>query len=165
MPAPDPAELARFREGFLYRDEACLLDTVHDACPETHTLTARLETTLPLLYSRLQRNDAHHPPHVAAADLLAVTGTLGCLHAWLFHGVRWDEGWAGFGSRIHRADFKRIARIGPPLELSSHESRSRVGEKRIVLRFDFEFHQAGELVYKGDQSAMFLKQAQFGALA
>ena len=38
-----------------------------------------------------------------------LTGTLGCLHAFLFHGCHWDEGWSGFGNRIHRADFKKLA--------------------------------------------------------
>ena len=91
-----------------------------------------------------------------------VTGALGCLHAWLFHGVRWHEGWAGFGNRIHRADFKRLARLGPPIELVSTETRRRVGPKRVVLRYAFEFRQEGELVYSGDQSAMFLKGMALG---
>ena len=100
--------------------------------------------------------------HVSGAELVMVTGALGCLHAWLFHGVRWDEGWAGFGNRIHRADFKRLARLGPPIELVSIETRKRVGPTRIVLRYTFEFRQAGELVYVGDQSAMFVKGMALG---
>lgn len=159
MPSPDPAELARFREGFLYRDEAFLVDAVTDACAETRTLAARLETTRPLLYSTRQRNGPHHPAHVAAADMLAVTGTLGSLHAWLFHGVRWEDGWAGFGNRIHRADFKHIARIGPPLELHSAETRTRAQPARVVLRYEFRFEQEGKVVYLGDQTAMFFKDA------
>jgi hypothetical protein len=94
---------------------------------------------------------------VAAAELLQATGSLGCMHAWFFYGCRWDEGWAGFGNRIHRADFKELARIGPPLELVSRETRSRVGERRIVLRYDFRFTQEERVVYAGDQTAMFVK--------
>ncbi len=85
------------------------------------------------------------------------TGGLGCLHAYLFHGCRWDEGWAGFGNRIHRADFKRLASIGPPIVLESKQTRTRVGSRRIVIRYDFRFRQKGETVYLGDQSAMFVK--------
>jgi hypothetical protein len=85
------------------------------------------------------------------------TGSLGCLHAWFFYGCRWDEGWVGFGNRIHRADFKALARIGPPLEMRSRELRSRVGPRRVVLRCAFEFQQEGAVVYTGDQSAMFLR--------
>ena len=87
-----------------------------------------------------------------------VTGALGCLHAWLFHGVRWDEGWAGFGNRIHRADFRKLVPVGgPPLRLTSRETRTRVGPKRIVIRYTFEFFQDDDRVYVGDQSAIFVK--------
>ena len=85
------------------------------------------------------------------------TGSLGCLHAYLFHGCRWDEGWAGFGNRIHRADFKRLAALGPPIILESCETRTRIGPSRIVMRFEFRFEQRGELVYREDQSAMLVK--------
>ena len=72
-------------------------------------------------------------------------------------------GWSAFGNRIHRADFKRLARLGPPLELECRELRARVGPKRIVIRFEFRFHQEGALVYVGDQTAMFLKDVPLGA--
>lgn len=163
--ALDPQEIERFRESFLYRDEAFLVDRVTAVLTQEKALHARLETTRAFPYARLQRNDAHHPPHVAGADLIAITGSLGCLHAWLFHGVRWQEGWVGFGNRIHRADFKKLAQLGPPLELVSRETRARVGERRIVLRCEFEFRQSGEVVYRGDQSAMFLKSPDLSITA
>ena len=109
-----------------------------------------------------QRTSVNHPGHVSGAELVMVTGALGCLHAWLFHGVRWDEGWAGYGNRIHRADFKRLSRLGAPIELSSTETRTRVGPSRVVLRYQFEFRQEGEPVYVGDQSAMFMKDVALG---
>jgi hypothetical protein len=90
------------------------------------------------------------------------TGSLGCLHAWFFHGCRWDEGWSAFGSRIHRADFRGLVRLGPPLALHSRETRARVGPARVVLRLAFAFHQEDALVYAGDQSAMFLKDRDLG---
>ena len=83
------------------------------------------------------------------------------MHAWFFHGCRWDEGWAGFGNRIHRADFKRLVRRGPDLRLTSRETRTRVGPIRVVLRFEFRFWQDGQLAYFGDQSAMFVKDRDF----
>ena len=88
------------------------------------------------------------------------TGCLGLLHAWFFYGCRFDEGWSGFGNRIHRADFKRLVERGPVLVLQSRETRSRVGARRIVIRFEFEFFQHDALVYQGDQSAMFVKDQQ-----
>jgi hypothetical protein len=159
MPTPDPAELRRFLDCYLYREGGFLVDEISALDAERRSIRARMRTTKPLHYSGLQRTGPHHPAHVSAAETLMLTGNLGCLHAWFFHGCRWDEGWAGFGNRIHRADWKRLARIGPPLELESRELRTRVGSHRVVIRFEFHFQQEGELVYAGDQSAMFVRPA------
>ncbi len=159
IPGPyEPAEMERFLASFLYRDEAFLVDEVVRLDAEAREIEARLDTTRPLPFAGAQRVSAEHPAHVAAGEILMATGSLGCMHAWFFHGCRWDEGWAGFGNRIHRADFKNLARIGPPLELRSRETRLRVGPSRVVLRCEFEFRQDGELVYRGDQTAMFLRE-------
>ena len=45
------------------------------------------------------------------------------------------------------------------IELRSRETRKRIGEQWIVLRYDFEFRQDGEVVYSGDQSAMFVRES------
>ena len=155
--AVDPEQIQAFLDTFLYTEEAFLIDEVRRLDPDRSRIEAVLETTRTLPFARCQRVDDRHPAHVSGAELLMVTGSLGCLHAWFFHGCRWAEGWAGFGNRIHRADFKRIARIGPPVDLVSHELRVRIRPTRIVLRFAFEFRQEGEIVYAGDQSAMFVK--------
>jgi len=159
IPGPFPeAEMQRFLDTFLYREEAFLVDEVLRMDAEERCIEAVLDTTRPLPFAAAQRVDENHPAHVSGPELLMATGSLGCMHAWFFHGCRWDEGWAGFGNRIHRADFKRLASIGPPLELASRETRTRVGPRRVVLRYDFRFRQEGKLVYAGDQSAMFVKQ-------
>ena len=159
-----PEMLQHFVETFLYAEEALLVDEITRIDPDTRTLEALLDTTRDLPLSRAQRTSPLHPAHVSAAEILMVTGGLGCLHAFLFHGCRWDEGWAGFGNRIHRADWKRLALLGPPLALESRETRTRVGARRIVIRYAFCFRQAGEIVYQGDQSAMFVKERDLGAL-
>jgi hypothetical protein len=156
--------MRRFLESFMYREDAFLVDEVTRLDASTREIEARMDTTRPLPFAEHQRTDERHPAHVAGAEILMVTGCLGCMHAWFFHGCRWDEGWAGFGSRIYRADFRMLARIGPPLWLSSRETRTRVGPRRVVLRYDFRFWQGERsadaperLVYVGDQSAMFVK--------
>lgn len=151
-----PDLLQRFVDTFLYSSEALFVDELTRVDEQTHSLEGLLETTRSFPLSRCQRTSPLHPAHVSAAELLMVTGSLGCLHAFLFHGCRWDEGWAGFGNRIHRADFRRLAQIGPPIVLESRETRTRVGPRRIMLRYDFRFLQSGEVVYRGDQSAMFV---------
>lgn len=157
-----PDLLQRFVDTFLYSDDALFVDEITRVDPESRSLTALLDTTRPLPLARCQRTSAVHPAHVSAAELLMATGGLGCLHAYLFHGCRWDEGWAGFGNRIHRADFKRLATLGPPIVLESTETRTRVGQRRIVIRYAFRFHQSGEVVYVGDQSAMFVRGVSIG---
>lgn len=153
----DPDSFARFLDTFMYREAAFLIDEILAVDAALHCITARLETTRDLPFARAQRVGPGHPAHVSGAEMVMATSSLGCLHAWFFHGCRWDEGWTGFGSRIHRADFKQLARIGPALRLESRELRSRVGDRRVVLRFEFKFWQEDALVYYGDQTAMFLR--------
>ena len=158
IPGPyEPAEMERFLDTFMYREGAVLVDEVLEMDRDAKAITALLDTNRPLPFAAEQRTAPNHPAHVSAAEVLMVTGGLGCMHAWFFHGCRWDEGWTGFGNRIHRADFKTLARIGPPLHLESRETRSRVGPKRVVIRYQFRFSQEDELVYVGDQTAMFMK--------
>ena len=72
------------------------------------------------------------------------------------------EGWAGFGNRIHRTDFKRLATIGPPIVVESKETQTRMGSRRIMIRYAFRFLQEDQVVYVGDQSAMFVKGMALG---
>jgi hypothetical protein len=158
----EASEMEHFLDTFLYREDAFLIDEVTSMDHDARRIEARLDHERSFPFAKEQRTDANHPAHFSVGELVMVTGCLGCMHAWFFHGCRWDEGWVGFGSRIHRADFKRIALLDAPLELESRETRTRVGERRLVLRYDFVFRQRGEIVYKGDQSAMFLKDADLG---
>jgi hypothetical protein len=163
MSAPSKDEIGRFVATFLYSSEAFLVDEVTGLDRERGVVEARMDTTRPLPVSCFQTGDPlRHPRHVSAPDLLLLTGNLGCLHAYFLHGCRWDEGWVGFGNRIHRADFKRLVAIGPPLLLHSRETRVRRGPKRVVLRYEFRFSQEGQLAYFGDQSAMFVKGLELG---
>lgn len=158
VPGPyDAAEMQRFLDTFLYEESAFLVDEVIRMDAEEHYIEARMDTLRPLPFSAAQRIESNHPAHVSGAEIIMITGSLGCLHAWFFHGCRWDEGWAGFGNRIHRADFKRLASLGPPLRLESRETRHRVGPQRVVMRVAFDFWQEDELVYTSEQSAMFFK--------
>ena len=157
-----PDELEEFLETFLYDAPAVLIDEIRLLDPLERRIDAVLDTHRPLPFARAQRVSANHPAHVSGAELIMTTGILGCLHAYFIHGCKWNEGWAGFGNRIHRADFKQLALLGPPIELSSQETRTRVSEKRVVLRYTFEFRQNDRLVYVGDQSAMFVKGKKLG---
>jgi hypothetical protein len=153
IPGPyDPAEMRRFLDTFLYEEDGILIDEVISLDAERREVRARLDTTRFLPIARHQRVRPDHPAHVSGGELIIVT--------WFFHGVRWDEGWVGYGNRIHRADFRELARIGPVLELRSRETRARIGARRIMLRFEFQFWQGDTTVYYGDQSALFIRDAR-----
>ena len=151
-------DLDRFLASYLYEPEAFLIDAVTRVDTAAREIEARMETTRALPIARFQRGDpALHPRHVSAPELVLLTGNLGCLHAYFLHGCLWEEGWVGFGNRIHRADFHSLVTLGPPLLLTSKETRTRVQPKRVVIRFEFRFWQESRLVYYGDQSAIFLR--------
>jgi hypothetical protein len=154
------AEMERFLETFMYHDDAFLVDEIVRMDAERRSIDAVLDTTRSLPFADRQRVSASHPAHVSGPELIMVTASLGCLHAWFFHGCRWDEGWVGFGNRIHRAEFRKLGRRGPPLRLESREIRSRRASRRVVIRYEFRFRQNDELVYASEQSAMFVRGPQ-----
>lgn len=155
----EPREARRFLDTFLYEPDAFLVDEIRRVDPGRRVIEARLDTTRELPLARHQRVRPGYPAHVSAGELVMITACLGSLHGWLFHGCRWAEGWVGFGNRIHRADFKSLARVGPPLDLRSRETASRRRPRRLVVRYEFDFRQDGTPVYYGDQTAIFLKDA------
>ena len=158
----EPAEAARFVAALPYDPSAFLIDEVLEIDASAKRVRARLDTAKPLPLVAEQRGDPRlHPPHVAGPVLIQLTGMLGMVHAWFLHGVRFDEGWIGFGSRIHRADFRRLVRLGAPLELESVETRARIGPERHVVRYEFRFTQEGALCYFGDQTATWLRGRAF----
>lgn len=158
IPGPyDPREMRAFLESFFYEQSVFLIDEVTELDSAQRSVGAKFDTRRRLPFASQQRVRPGHPAHVSGPEIVMITADLGSLHAWFFHGCRWDEGWVGFGVRIHRADFKALAQIGPPLILRSREIRSRAGSERIVIRFEFEFSQNGRSIYSGDQTAMFLK--------
>jgi hypothetical protein len=153
----DPEEMRAFFASFFYDEAAFLVDEVVRVDGERHEIEARLDTTRVLPTARHQRVSQVHPAHVSGPDLLMVTACLGSLHAWFFHGVRWDEGWVGYGSRIHWAEFRHLAHAGPALDLLSRETAARADARRLVIGYAFDFRQAGRSVYRSEQTALFLK--------
>lgn len=157
-----PAELAGEAAAFLasapYDPSAFLIDEVLAVEPARGRVLARLDTTRPMPFVDAQRGPPEvHPRHVNGGVMVHLTGVLGLIHARFVLGLRFDQGWVGFGGRIHRAEFRALARIGPPLELELVETRRRAGAERCVLRYDFTFTQSGVTCYLGDQTASWLR--------
>lgn len=162
LPPELAPEMARFVATMPYAPRAFLIDEVLEVDAARARVRARLDTTKELPLVADQRGDpATHPRHLAAPVMIQLTGMLGMVHAYFLHGVRFDEGWIGFGSRIHRADFKRLVRLGAPLELESIETKARLGPDRHIVRYEFRFTQDGALCYFGDQTATWLRGRSF----
>jgi hypothetical protein len=162
LPPAFMTEAAHFLATIPYDPKAFLIDEILEIDAASSRVRARLDTGKQLPLVEDQRGDpAIHPRHVAGPVLVQLTGMLGLVHAYFLHAVRFDQGWIGFGSRIHRADFKRLARLGPPLELESVETRARIGTDRHIVRYEFRFTQEGALCYFGDQTATWLRGRSF----
>lgn len=160
FPAALADEAARFLATAPYDPTALLLDAVLAVEPAAGRVLARLDTTRPLPFVDAQRGPPDlHPRHVNGGVMVHLTGMLGLLHAHFVLGLRFDAGWIGFGGRIHRAEFRALARVGPPLDLELVETRRRDGADRRVVRYDFTFTQGGERCYVGDQTATWLRGA------
>ena len=163
LPPSFTGELDRFVKTMPYDPSVFLVNEVLEIDTARCLVRSRVDTLrkdMPMVAA--QRGDpAVHPPHVPGPALIQMTGNLGVVHAYFCHGVRFDEGWIGFGSRIHRADFKRLVRLGPPLELESKETRARISPERQIVRYEFRFTQDGKLCYYGDQTASWFKGRAF----
>jgi hypothetical protein len=157
------AQIEKFFEGYFYAREVFYISDVLDADAAAGTLRARVKENTHWQVAQFQRGPEHvHPRHVNGSDLIALTASLGALHAYFFHQCLWEDGWVGFGNRIENAEFKALAAIDRPLELKSTETRLRKGAKRVILEFDFEFSQDGKPVYLSRQMATFLKREPLG---
>ena len=159
IPTPwGEAEFRKYLDGYMYFGDAFNLDAVLSADRDGGTITAVSDTKRRYLATPFQQGDPKtHPRHVSGADMLMMTANLGSLHAYFFHDCSWEGGWVGFGGRIERAEFRRLASIGNPLELRSREVKVRKRSTRVVIEYEFTFSQDGAPVYESRQTAMFVK--------
>ena len=141
-----------------YGPDALLVDHIESVDVATGTLVARMPTHDGLPLTRDQRaHPERHPRHVNGGLMIHATGILGFAHAYYVLGLRHADGWIGYGTHIHNARFRKMATIGEPLLLECTTTSQRRFRTSILARYAIRFTQAGELVYEGDQSAMWSK--------
>ncbi len=151
-------EMALFLENYFYSPAAFSISTINQADPTTGEIRAECAPLTSWLIAPHQRGDETvHPRHVSGGDLVMLTASLGSLHAYFFHGCKWQEGWVGFGNRMENVVFHNLARVDRRLELASKEIKVRVGSKRVLLEFGFEFTQDGKQIYSSQQTALFVR--------
>jgi hypothetical protein len=155
MPPLDPELVADcpYGPGGLLLDEIVRIDPVESL------IVARMPTTsaadLPL--TREQRNHPTlHPPHISGGLMVHMTGMVGFAHAYYILGLRHADGWIGYGARIRSARFLALATPGEPIMIECKATQVRRGSVNVLARYAFRFHQAGTLVYEGDQTALWI---------
>lgn len=138
-----------------YGPGAILIDEIMAIDREAGRIVARMPTPADLPITRDQRtHPTRHPAHVSGAAMIQATGIMGFAHAYYVLDLRHHDGWSGYGVRIHDARFHKLARLGPPLTLEGIATRVRRIRSQLFVRYRFDFRQDDELVFTGDQTAI-----------
>jgi hypothetical protein len=146
-----------------YGPDGLLLDDVVAIDRDASSIVATMPTRPDLPLTREQRaHPDRHPHHVSGALMIHATGILGFAHAYFVLELRHADGWIGYGTHIHEARFRRMGKIGPPMRLECAATSVRRIKGSILARYRFRFEQDGDLVYQGDQSALWSRVASAG---
>ncbi|HJL44004.1 MAG TPA: hypothetical protein RMG48_22050 [Myxococcales bacterium LLY-WYZ-16_1] len=138
-----------------YDPDGLMIDEIVEVSRRDSRVSARLPVSADMPITRSQRvHPVRHPVHVAAGIMVHLTGIMGYVHAYHFHGLRHREGWTGYGVRIHGARFLNVASVEEPLLLSATETSYRKVGWRIFSRYLFVFQQGEKTVYDSEQSAL-----------
>ena len=156
------SELKGFSPDFiassLYEPEHWYLHELLEVDATRHRVRARMDTTRlgPLVAA--QRTESGHALHVPAACVIQATGVLGNIHAREVLGLRAEDGWFGYGTRITGARFHTMGRIGPPVIATCTVTKRRHVRGSWFVDCEFEFTQEGALIYSSQQSAVWLQR-------
>jgi len=138
-----------------YGPGGLLIDDIVSIDRDANALVASMPTRADFPLTRDQRaHPQRHPHHVSGALMIHATGIVGFAHAYFLLELRHADGWIGYGTHIHNARFRRMGRIGPPMTLACKATAVRKIKSAIYARYEFRFEQDGDLVYEGDQSAL-----------
>ena len=138
-----------------YEREALLIDEILEVDAAQSRLLARMPTHAGLPLTALQRvHPVKHPRHVAAGGIVHATGMLGLAHGYYVLGLRYKDGWIGFGTNIKEARYGRLATVGPPLLLECRGLRTRRLRGGLYVSYGFRFTQEDEVVYESEQAAV-----------
>lgn len=142
-----------------YGPEGLLIDDILSIDREASSITASMPTRSDFPLTRDQRVSDKHPHHVSGALMIHATGMVGFAHGYFLLDLRHADGWTGYGTHIHGARFRRMGKIGPPMTLACKATQVRKIKSTFVVRYEFRFEQDGDLVYEGDQTAMWARMA------
>lgn len=147
-----------FLDDLPYDPEVLLFDRLLELDAEHNRVRCRMVTheNLPLTASQ-RTHPVCHPRHVSGGLILHATGMLGFVHAYYLLGLRFRDGWVGYGTHVHRAVFRQMISPGDPVQATLVANRARMGKQRHFIRYKLEFRREGKLCYEGDQSAVWIR--------
>jgi hypothetical protein len=158
LPATPCAFAAEFLADLPYEPAVFLFDELSEIDRDRSLVRCRMPTDASLpLTDRQRAHPTLHPRHVAGALLVHATGMLGFVHAYYLLGLRHREGWIGYGTHIHSAVFRKLVPPGAPIDVRCIATRQKLGRRRHVVRYGFEFRHEGDVCYEGDQSAIWMR--------
>jgi len=152
-----------FEEQCLYSPDAWFIQDLA-MFPDDDRIVGICDTTKLGPIVDAQRPWPGHPKHLPGAVVIQITGTLGQLYAAYMLGLPATEGWVGFGTHVHKARFRRMGEIGPPIECEAKMLSKRTMRNTVFIRFRFLFSQDGEECYLSEQSAAFVQSDHRGPL-
>ena len=157
MLAPMPLD-PEFAADCPYGPPGIVLDEIIEIDRDKSRLVATMPASPELPITNAQRaHPVRHPQHVSGGLMVHVTGILGFAHAYYVLDLRHADGWIGYGGRIYDGRFASLATMGPPLRLEITAKKIRRLNDKVFGRYDLLFTQEDRVVYKGDQSAMWLR--------
>ena len=153
--------MAAFDQAFLddmpYGPEVWLFDDLLAVDPDESMVRCRWRTSPDQPITRAQRNHpVRHPAHVAGALMVHATGILGFVHAYHVLELRHRDGWIGYGATMEKVAFRKLVPPGDDIIATCRATRTRKGETRYFVRYEFEMHHDGDLCYESKQAAMWL---------
>lgn len=155
MPMPLPEDYAAES---LYRPEAWFVHDLEEINKEEQRIVGIIDTTKLGFLVDAQVERPGHPKHFPGSVAIQATGTLGQLHAIYILGLRFTEGWTGFGTHIHEARFRKLGEIGPPVRAICTATRVRNLRSTIFVDYEYVFSQEGETIYQSKQRAAWVKR-------
>jgi hypothetical protein len=141
-----------------YGPGGLLLDAILEVDRADDRVVGRMPTHAELPLTREQRaHPIRHPRHVSGGLMVHMTGMMGFAHAYYLLGLRHRDGWIGYGGRIYKARYLKLAPPGEPLVLECRQLQMRRAGDKVFARYAFRFTQAGDPVYESEQSALWMK--------
>jgi len=141
-----------------YGPGGLLLDAIVDLDVAAGRVVGRMPTHAELPLTREQRaHPVRHPRHVSGGLMVHMTGMMGFAHAYYVLGLRHGDGWIGYGGRIYKARYLKLALPGEPLFLACEGTQIRRAGDKIFGRYAFRFTQDGAHIYESEQSALWMK--------